>query len=249
MTQTTFAAGENPVTSSKLNQAVQGYRFLRRSIFSSLSEPFVHRCHPEAEALLARLIGPGGGGGGANVTFAGQSAAGGGGGAGGYSEKLLISSTLISRPFTILAPSGGPGGLGSSPGVAVSSGAAILYAGIGVNIITLVSAIAGAGGGFMNQGTLISFSGGGFGGFGFLGDLGMTGERGGVAIRFPGPVGISGRGGKSIYGGGGVEVAKAGPGDSGDSYGSGGSGAVANGPGMFSGGNGGPSLVLMDEFY
>ena len=250
MTQVSFATLENPVTSAKLNTAVQGHRFLRRSIYAGLSEPAIHKCHARASTFFSRLIGPGGGGGGAPAGAASDAAAGSGGAAGGYAEKVVSSAGILRLDLLILAPQGGAGAIaGASPGSAAASGAAILYNVGGINYFTLVSAIPGAGGNWMNAGASLFFMPGGLGGFGFLGDVNINGEAGGFAIRFGGTAAVSGRGARSIYGGGGSERTFPQTGDTGGSYGAGGSGGQTVGVTPMGGGSGGDAAVIIDEYH
>lgn len=249
MTQTFFSAGENPVTSLKLNTAVQGYRFLRRSSFIGLPEPLFYRCHPRCAAFLARLVGPGGGGGGAAGGGAQQAAAGSGGGAGGYTELFTRSQVLIRQTLTIIAPQGGAGGLGgNTQGLNASSGAAILFPSLSGVPLTLCGAQQGAGGNFMFPDTTTLFLGGGLGGFGFGGDINMTGEAGGAAVRLGANIALSGRGGNSVFRGAGREVASSAAGFPAASFGGGGGGSAALTTGQ-PGGRGGDALVIMDEYY
>ena len=247
MTQVTFAAGENnPSIHAKLNMAVQGFRFIRRTVFTGLNSPVIHRCDTRAKGLHGLLIGPGGGGAGAPGGTGTDAAAGSGGGAAGYTEFFNVDQFLSTLPLTILAPPGGSGGIaGATPGVSPSSGAAIIVSDAGIFI-----AHQGIGGLSMAPGTSRQFVMGGNGGFGLGGgEIPMPGEAGGVGFRFGANLAVSGSGGNSFFMGGGQQVIAPGPGQPARSYGSGGSGGASSGVTSMPGGRGGDSLVLLDEYY
>jgi hypothetical protein len=249
MTQVVFGFGENnPDIHIKLNQAVQGYRFLMQTVYSGISEPAVHVCTPRTSAFFARVFGPGAGGGGAEGG-AGRAAAG-GGGAGAYAE-YFTTGTPVRQPLTILAPLGAAGGApGNNFGAVTASGAAILVPSFSAQnpFSTLVAATCGAGGSFMFNSTSTAFVAGGLGGNPFSpGHKVMTGCAGEPGQRLNDII-LSGRGGDGIFGGGGAEANELGiPGFNAASYGAGGGGATASTQSL-GGGSGGSALVILDEF-
>lgn len=257
MTQVTFAFSENNATiHSKLNLAVQGFRFLRRSTFLGLSDAVFYNFDPRASAFSARMVGPGGGGGGAStVSDSNDASAGSGGGAGGSYEFFSIDDILTKETFTILAPKGGagaaPGGMGSS----ASSGSSINVPGPLGGQITIATAGPGNGGIPMISGASPLFNLGGAGGlvfnsFATTQDIYMPGEAGGAGMCFGLARAISGGGGSSIFRGSADQLVVTGPGNSASGFGSGGGGGLVRGTGPAQpGGNGGDGCIIIDEFY
>lgn len=250
MTQAQFTVGENPTPHqmrAKLNMAVQGYRFLRRTTFTGLPEPVFHAPHGRATALFAVGVGPGGGGAGAAVGGAGTVAVGGGGGAGGYCETVVTSLFILRSTLKVVAPVGGPGGPAGQEGGDASAGATISYPNaVGVENFIL-GASAGGGGVTALLGMAVGFAVGGPGGNAFSGLLAMTGENGGVGIRFgaSSSFALGGRGGASRFRG--YPAESSGVGFPAASYGAGGGGAASLT--QAAGGAGGNAFILIDEYY
>lgn len=257
MTQVFFAPGENnPNIHLKLNQVIQGYRFLGRNVFTALSAPLIFRTNPKTAAIFTFILGPGGGGGGAPAGLSTELGMGGGGGAGGYFEGVTTDNSILRRPFTILAPSGGVGGQAASPGVTVSSAAVVNYPESFGNFY-IGFAEPGKGGNYQNAGTFANVAVAGLGGsaggsFASPDSISMTGEAGGLGLRLvtsgPGVTAIGGRGGRSRLGGVARECIFSNGNDA-SSFGGGGGGACSIGVTFTSGGKGGDSLVVIDEYY
>lgn len=247
MTQITFLFKEE-ITTSRLNQATQGYKLLRRVTYAGSSGSptgngitFSTNWFPGSgtSAVIVRACGGGGGGNSLSTTTTApnfECLVGGGGGGGGYSERLILSGFGASQAVQI-----GLGGGPQQPGGNSLFGT-FLSAGPG---------LAGTGGGTVDPNTQPLFFVGGLGGIGSQGNIIGTGSRGGIGTIFTSTAILSGRGGQSAFGGsGGGEVAGTMAGESGKIYGGGGGGAIIlnNVKGTRLGGPGAAGFVIIDEY-
>jgi len=243
----------NPSTSPTFWRSPTSGRILRRSTYringSTLQvsvdgAPFVTAATtftPIAGAVNAMVeaVGGGGGGGGCFGTGSGQIAAASGGGAGGYSASWLTISALSGVTLSV-----GPGGSSA----ANSAGAA----GSTTSVGALLSATGGSGGTAgaalaVPTGTLLA--GGAVGGIGTNGNIvNAQGGHGNYGALAASP--ISGAGGSSLLGAGGMFVSGTSNGVAATSYGGGGGGSslLANIAGGASGGAGAGGMIRITEY-
>lgn len=186
-------------------------------------------------SVVVELVGGGGAGGNTSITGVGQTSVAGGGGAGGYARSRLTSG------FSGVSMTVGAGGLALST---VNGGATSFGA--------LLSATGGTGGPNSPAQTPPVLSIQGHGGAGSSGNL--VNSRGGdgmPGIAAQNTSTVSGSGGSSYFGGGGIgQPTGAGPGQTATSPGAGGGGAFA-GPSVGAsqiGGDGAAGIILVHEF-
>lgn len=180
---------------------------------------------PDAHMVYSVIesIGPGGGGGGCQSGFAA-----GGGGAGQWSRVVATAATVGASQVVTIA-TGGAGGSTSGTNGSAGSG--------NTSVGTLCTAAPGQGGtGATGFGTAL----GGLGGSGGTSDVATTGASGISGNSASGSVQISGNGGSTPWGGGGV-----GNGVAGTGFGSGGSGGNS---GAKAGGAGTNGVVYITEY-
>lgn len=171
---------------------------------------------------LIRVQAAGGGGGG---TTANTSSFAGGGGAGSYGERTVAAASLgATETVTINAAGLGFSSANGSAGGTASFGA-------------LVTCNGGAGG---LKGTGASANGGAGGTAGAGGDINLAGQAGGAGG------GSSGTGGQSEIGGAGGASVTTGTGNTAPNYGGGGGGSAIT---TSAGGDGGPGIVIVTEYY
>lgn len=191
-----------------------------------------------------RLQGPGAGGGGVGSNAAGNGDTAGGGGAGGYCEKTV--AVTPNTGYTTSLPSGSAGGANTGANGATPSGDAT----ISINGTTY-TALKGLPGTFIATGVTAGFALGGAATAVStncdINSAGAPGEWG--YILAAGAAGIGGAGGSSPFGAGGSVRKSTGAGSNGAGFGPGGSGALsgASGAGQ-TGGNGGDSILVVDEY-
>ncbi|MDR6163469.1 hypothetical protein [Pseudomonas fluorescens] len=196
---------------------------------------------PIAGALygLAEVIGGGGGGGGCFGTGASQIAASSGGGAGGYAASWLTAATLSGVTLSV-----GGGGI-SAANSAGASGAT-------TSIGALLSATGGVGG---TVGAVLAtpsgtfLTGGASGGIGSNGNmLNAQGGLGSFGVQAATP--ISGSGGGSVIGAGGMFVSGTANGQPGVSLGSGGGGSslLSSVGGGAAGGSGASGMIRIRDY-
>lgn len=194
---------------------------------------------PGTRAVLVKVQAGGGAGGGAASTTTGFWALGGGGGAGGYSESYITSGF---SGVTVTVGAGGTPASGANGGAGGSS-----------SFGALLSATGGAGG---LVGTSINSAGvltaGGAGGSGSSGNIvNSNGAQGGPSNGHDTANWLTGVGGFSQFGAGGVSLAAPGSGNGSpaSSKGAGGSGGASfGGGGAQSGGAGAAGVVIVWEF-
>lgn len=142
---------------------------------------------------IIEVLGGGGGSGATTTTGGAQVSAVAGGGAGGYARKVVAAATIgASQTVTI----GAAGAAGTVPGGAGGNGGT-----------SSVGAIVSATGGTGSAGSAAAnqvYAAGGAGGTGASGDINLTGESGQPVIARDGMTTITGRGGNSLYGVGGI---------------------------------------------
>jgi hypothetical protein len=230
------AAGITPAEASpsQLLTALKG-RLIATRYFGSVGSATYT---PTAGTVLVEveLVGGGGAGGGAAPTGAGQCSAGAGGGGGGISRRRILSG------FTGITVTVGAGGTPVSGG-AGGNGGSTSFGG-------LLSATGGSGGslGPAASNATLNMVGQGVGGMGSGGDLNGSGFHGGPAFYAVSPV--SGKGGGSPYGDGGIYANGTSAGNSAASFGAGGSGGClqAGSATAASGGSGGGGLAIVREY-
>ncbi len=196
------------------------------------------------------VLGGGGGGGGVGASPTVSFSVGGGGGAGGYSKKAFTAATIGASQSVTIGAAGANGAAGGAAGGAGGTGGT-------TSVGALISATGGIGGAAgVVQSVAPTGAAGGAGGVGSSGDFNANGAPGGMgfggaiaALSFA----VSGVGGSSIYGGGGLAVSTTtGAGTSGLAgtlYGAGGSGGVMNNQNAGqTGGAGSAGIVIITEY-
>ncbi len=177
---------------------------------------------------IVECVGGGGSGGGGVSADAG----GGGGGGGGYCRGFFSAATIGSSQNIVVA--------GSTPGTtgAGSNGAPTVFGNS-----TLLQANGGHGG--IQSST--AFNSGGSGGSSSGGSIQITGGAGGYGFITNGPGSISGMGGSSYFGTGGLSTNNQSAGNAGNNYGAGGSGGTSS-TSSTAGGNGAQGIIVVTEF-
>jgi len=187
---------------------------------------------------IVEVVGAGGGGGGIPSSASYTSSSGGGGG-GEYARGVFSAATIgASKTVTI-----------GAAGTAGASGANVGGTGGTTSLVTLITAVGGSGGSAgITNGTWVTGGVGGTGGTG--GDFRTHGTPGGSGDNYTdqgaGHYGIGGCGGSSFFGGGARSIAAA-AGNTGLSYGGGGSG-TAKTNGALAGGAGYAGIVVITEY-
>lgn len=196
--------------------------------------------------ILVEVWGAGGGGGGVDGQGAGTWAKGGSGGGGGYCSKWIASGLAASYSYTVGA--GGAGGVAGANGG--SQGGTSTFSGTGVSL----TAEGGTGAAGETATATGSLSSGVYGGTGSGGDINIKGgaaESGynsqatqrtaivGVGYSFP-----------ASHSAGGVGPSQGGAGGNGVNPSEGGSGALVRDIATnYAGGNGGPGLIKITEYF
>jgi len=190
--------------------------------------------------LRVICVGAGGGGGGCSSVASAAGAAGGGGG-GGYTEKLFVVQPDTAYSFTC-----GAAGTGVS-GAAGNNGGDTTFTGPGGLVIT---AKGGTGGPLCTSSASAQCVAGGAGGVvGSNGDINASGMPGGPgAVLVVATAIMSGNGGDSIFGCGGLGLVAAGAGNAGTGNGSGGGGAATGASTARAGGNGTGGMIFFEEY-
>jgi hypothetical protein len=191
-------------------------------------------------SIRIRLVGGGGGGAGC-TSVASAASAGGGGGGGSYAEKLFAAAPSTAYTIAIgaagTANSGAAGGNGGNTTFAVGSVTVTAYGGTGGPVATAVSTVSAYPGG---AGGIVSLNG----------DLNGAGDPGepGVCFVVGTPTVISGNGGCSVWGQGGLSLSAVGAGNAGTGYGAGGGGAATGASTARAGGAGTAGAIIVDEY-
>ncbi|MFZ1979656.1 MAG: hypothetical protein WAV76_17010, partial [Bacteroidota bacterium] len=187
------------------------------------------------KSILVYIVGAGGQGGGCPATT-GSAAA--GGGAGGCAIKAIIWDGVSTFAFAV-----------GNVGTAAGNGAT----GVAGNNSTFTNGATtitanGGGGGTLGNGTTGLPVAGGAGGTATNGDINIQGNSGGAGVRLAATTfyGLTGNGGSSIFGSGGVgAVGASGNGGAATGYGAGGGGAVGNA--THAGGVGTAGVIIIYE--
>jgi len=221
-------------TATTLRDALRG-RLIARRVFTGTQ---VYTPTVGTTSVDVLVVGGGGGGGGSQSTVAATAASGAGGGGAGWARRRI---TAAFSGVTITVGAAGIGGITTNPGTAGGTS----------SFGALLSATGGAGGPFGPQQSVASNASFTLGiasqGVGSLGDMNGDGEYGGWAFYASNPQ--SGKGGSSIFGGGGVWRTGYATGGDGQKPGAGGGGG--NSPPSFggaTGGNGLQGVVIVDEY-
>ena len=196
---------------------------------------------PGCRAILVELLGGGGGGAGA-PTAAVSAAAGGGGGGAAYASKYFNNIDGSSLTYAI-----GGGGAGGAAGANVGGdGGNTTFAALGIT----VTARGGRGAQTMAAASVTPDVTGIFQGYlSTNGDVNGAGGPTTPGIVLSATRAVSGNGGSTLWGGGGVGRASALAGGAGIGLGSGGGGGtVINGSAAVAGGNGADGAILVWEF-
>lgn len=189
--------------------------------------------YPWAARVYVRVQGGGGGSAGANAA-ANQCTVRPGGAGGGYAESLLNLSALGAVETVVVGP-GGTAGTGNNPG---GAGGTSSFGGF-------VVAQGGDGGtAAQGSGTAPDAVQGPAGPFAGSGQWASGGGAGGGGIRLSGTNGLSGAGGESHLGHGGLARASEGPGTAPRGYGGGAGGALSYGAAE-NGMEGGNGIVIV----
>ncbi len=213
-------------------------RYLGSTLLTSASGNFT----TTGSCSTIRIRGVGGGAGGAGCTsLASAAAAGGGGGAGSYIEKTVAVSPNTSYAYTCgpagAGASGALGGNGTNSTFVVGVTTYTANGGVGAPVATAVT-------------TLISYLGGAGGAVSTNGDVNIAGYPGypGVTLVVATPIGVSGNGGSSPLGAGGLGINAVGNGNNATGYGAGGSGAFTGASAVRTGGNGSAGCWIVDQY-
>lgn len=227
----------------RVETPLQG-RYLGTSVLTSASANFT--TGPETNTIVIRGVAGGGGGGGC-TSVAAACSAGGGGGAGGYAEKTFTVTPNTAYAYTCGAlgagSSGALGGTGGNSTFVVGATTVTANGGVGAPVATAAT-------------TLKAYPGGAGGAVSTNGDVnggGQPGEQGVVLIVNAGTteIQVSGDGGSTIFGGGGVGLNTSGAGAVGNNatgFGAGGGGAVTGAAQARAGGNGTAGCWIVDEY-
>lgn len=194
---------------------------------------------PTTNTLLIAYVGGGGAGGGC-TSVAAAAGGGGGGGAGSYGEKTFAVS-----PNTTYAIAIGAAGTGVSAANGNAGGNTTMT----VGAIT-VTAFGGQGGDVGTASTTASaHNGGSAGPAGSNGDINQAGQSGFPSIVMVpvSVIGISGQGGSSNFGGGGLALTAVGTGNAGTGNGTGGGGALTGASTVRTGGAGTVGAIQIIE--
>lgn len=196
---------------------------------------------PNTNKIILRMVGAGGGGSGC-TSVAAAAAAGGGGGAGGYAEKEFPVTPNTAYTYAI-----GAAGTGAS-GAAGNNGGDTTFTGPGAVTVT---AKGGSGAPIGTAATtLVARAGGAGGTVSTGGDVNSGGAPGdgGVTLIVATPILLSGNGGSSQFGSGGLGLVAAGNGNNGLGFGAGGGGSATGASAVRTGGNGTGGFIVVEEY-
>ena len=228
-------------TTWNASHVILGLTYKSTKILTSLASA-TYTAPASLGGLFIQMWGPGGGGAGASSSAL-SAAAGSSGGGGGY-MNIFIGTSSVTSAYDYKCGTGGTGGAaGSNPGVAGTTTWMRDAGGV------TFSAFGGVGGVAMTVNTTAASSAGGVGGSTSNGSFSVTGETGGNGIRFSGTVALTKQGGGAAYAPG--EPGEGGPtvGATAAGYAFGGGGACVVSSSNARGGDGGPGLIWIDEYY
>lgn len=194
---------------------------------------------PNTRTIKVRGVSGGAGGGGCTSVASAAAAAGGGAG-GGYFEKTFAVSPNTAYAYAIGAAGNGASGLQGGNGTAST---------FTVGSLTVTGGSTNGGPAAAATTTLTA----GIGGAGqapINGDVNRGGDNGapGVILIVATAIGISGNGGNSPFGQGGVGKTTGGNGVNATGFGAGGSGALTGASAVRTGGNGTPGVIFVEEY-
>jgi hypothetical protein len=212
-------------------------RWLKTTVLTNPTTSFT--TGPSTNTVRLRGVGGGGAGGGCTSVASAAGAAGGGGG-GGYLEKLVAVT-----PNTTYATVEGLGGVGAS-GAGGGNGASSTIT-IGA---TTYTAGAGSGAVVATASASLTANAGATGNVSTNGDLNTGGQQGGpgIVLIVGTPVLVSGSGGNSPFGAGGVGATAVGNGFNATGFGAGGGGAATGASTVRTGGSGSNGCWVIDEY-
>lgn len=223
----------------KVTQSSQPGRFLGVFVHSSGS---THTTGPNTNTIKVRLL-AGGGQGGGGATAAADAALGGGGAAGGYAEKTFAVAPSTGYTYAV-----GAGGSTTSAGNSTGQAGGNTTFAVGATTVTANGGPGGAGMAAATTAGTVAL-GGAAPAVSTNGDINASGAAGGNSYRTSGTVGVSGRGGDSDFGGGGLGNNAQGTGNAATGFGSGGAGGCTlNNGGATAGGVGTGGLVIVEEY-
>jgi hypothetical protein len=188
---------------------------------------------PTAGMKKALVIAVGGGGSGQSCLLgnATLTVVSGGGGAGGAAIKLVAAAAIGSAQTVTIGV-----GAANASGSNSSLGVIVLATGGALGVVNPAANVVG------------TSANGGVGGTGSNAELNIAGGAGERGIIYSQINSMGGRGGTSIFGGGGAAVPVATAGNAGGLYGGGGSGASANSTTVRAGGTGANGVIYIVEF-
>ena len=215
-------------------------RYLKTTVLTAASASFT--TGPSTTQLYIRGVGGGGGGAGC-TSVASAWSAGGGGGAGAYVEKAFAVTPNTAYAYTCGAlgagASGAAGGNGGSSTFVVGATTVTAPGGTGAPVATATPTV------------LVCFTGGTGGTVATNGDMNCSGDNGegGIIVAITTPIGSSGKGAASEFGGGGKGIVAVGNGvNASGGFGAGGGGAMTQASTIRTGGSGTAGCWVVDEF-
>lgn len=215
--------------------------FLKRTIYTSGTNTFTPMA--ATHTIMAYVQGGGGGGGSSGTGNAGNDNAGGGGGSGAYTHKKYTFSAAAT--YTATVGGGGAGGVAASNNGTTGTLSSFTDGSVQING---AGGLGGVFGPAIAAAPLVAPGGAGAAA-NANGDFNAAGSPGGPGLRLAAAVAISGDGGSSEFGGGGVGALNGrATGAAGANYGSGGAGGENNAAGGAAGGGGSAGIIIVDEF-
>lgn len=222
--------------------AFNGYKSGRLLSHTVLTSGTSYTVSSSTNSIVVECVGGGGGGGGCS-SAAGASAAGGGGASGGYCRKLF--AVIPSTAYTYAVGAGGAGG--ANTGGNGGNGTDTTFT-VGA---TTINGKHGTGGGGMTASAAAQTTNCGSGLTSLNGDINVKGAGGGIGLTHSVTIALSGAGGNSFYGTGGLQQeSNTGgvPGQAGVNGGGGSGALVINGSAAAVGGAGGAGLIVVWEY-
>lgn len=223
------------------SHTILGYTYKDTLVLTTLTSTTMSMS-ASVQGINIQMWGAGGGGAGASASAL-NAAAGASGGGGGYCKLFIGAATITSTYYYKCGTAGTGGASGSNPGVA---GGTTWFGEASPGTFT---ALGGAGGVAITLGTSAVSTAAALGGSASNGQWMITGQSGGKGIRYSGTVYFTDMGGNSALAPG--RAGYGGPlaGATAQGYGHGGGGAAQASTGNAKGGDGGPGLILIDQYY
>jgi hypothetical protein len=224
--------------------SIQHGRFQKIAVLpGSTNFTLTYNVGPYTNTLKIRAVAAGGGGGGC-TSVASAAGAGGGGGAGAYGEWVVAvtpgQNISYIIPFPTTPTSGAAGGAPAPTTVTVGSTTFSVPGGRGGAVGTASTAVTTAAGGTVSP----TATNGTLNGAGAPGRPGLVLSVGSGTSEIL----ISGTGGSSPWGEGGVGLTAAGTGNNGTGYGAGGGGSAAGSSAAQNSTQGAPGLIIIEEW-